>query len=137
MRSTSALGVPSARETSTQCPPGPATSSDGMQNSPRIVSARAIANSAPTRTMFIVSRPHPRSTKSSSAGASTSAAVRDVAGLAREDDCRLGLERQQHIGVAVDDLEAGEIRDRALEPGVLAAADERRVEPVALERRTY
>ena len=68
--------MPIARETSTQWPPGPATSSDGMQNSPRIVSALAIANSAPTSTMFIVSRPQPRSTKSFSAGASTSAAER-------------------------------------------------------------
>ena len=75
MRETSAEGVPSARETSTQWPPGPAISSDGTQNSPSIVSLRAIANSAPTSTMFIVSRPQPCSTKSFSAGASTSAAV--------------------------------------------------------------
>ena len=59
MRSTSAFGAPIARETSTQWPPGPAISSDGMQNSPRVVSERAIANSAPTSTMFIVSRPQP------------------------------------------------------------------------------
>ncbi len=43
--------------------------------SPSTGSLRAIANSAPTSTMFIVSRPQPRSTKSSSAGAITSAAV--------------------------------------------------------------
>ncbi len=76
MRRTSSFGDPIALETSTQCPPGPATSSDGMQNSPRSVSARAIANSAPTSTMFIVSRPQPRSTNRLSAGASTSAALR-------------------------------------------------------------
>ena len=75
MRETSADGVPIARETSTQWPPGPAISSDGMQKSPSAMSSRASANSAPTRTMFIVSRPQPRSTKSCSAGASTSAAV--------------------------------------------------------------
>jgi hypothetical protein len=45
-----------------------------MQKSPRIVSLRAIANSAPTSTMFMVMRPHPSATKYSSAGASTSAA---------------------------------------------------------------
>ena len=46
-----------------------------MQKSPSTVSSRAIANSAPTSTMFIVRRPQPSATKSSSAGASTSAAV--------------------------------------------------------------
>ena len=46
-----------------------------MQKSPSVTSSRASANSAPTSTMFIVSRPQPRSTKSSSAGAITSAAV--------------------------------------------------------------
>ena len=75
MRETSVDGEPSARETSTQWPPGPAISSDGMQKSPSVTSSRASANSAPTSTMFIVSRPQPRSTKSSSAGAITSAAV--------------------------------------------------------------
>src|SRR2546423_584760 len=46
-----------------------------MQKSPRTAPFRAIANSGPTRTMFIVSRPQPCSTNSRSAGASTSAAV--------------------------------------------------------------
>ena len=46
-----------------------------MQSSPSTVSLRAIANSGPTSTMFIVSRPQPSSTNSRSAGASTSAAV--------------------------------------------------------------
>ena len=55
----------------------------------------------------------------------------DVARLGREDDRRLALEREQNVGVAVDDLEAGEVRDRALEAGVLAAGDEHGVEPVA------
>ena len=52
-------------------------------NSPKTVSSRAIANSAPTSTMFIVSRPQPRSTNSSSAGASTSAALRPGAHASR------------------------------------------------------
>ena len=46
-----------------------------MQNSPRTRSPRAIANSGPTSTMFIVSRPQPSATNRRSAGASTSAAV--------------------------------------------------------------
>ena len=37
----------------------------------------------------------------------------------------------------MDDLEAGEVRDGALEARVLGAADERRVEPVALERLAH
>ena len=80
-------GVPSAataRETSTQCMPGPATSSDGSTKSPSTSSLRAILNSGsaiPERpgavsTMFIVSRPQPSATKYSSATAITSAAVR-------------------------------------------------------------
>ena len=73
-----------ARETSTQCIPGPATSSDGRTKSPRISSLRAILNSGsamPERpgavsTMFIVRRPQPSAMKYSSATAITSAAVR-------------------------------------------------------------
>ena len=48
-----------ARETSTQCIPGPATSSDGSMNAPRISSRRAILNSGrakasvPVSTMFM------------------------------------------------------------------------------------
>jgi hypothetical protein len=69
-----------AREISTQCIPGPATSSDGRRKSPRISSLRAILNSGraklsvPVRTMFIVSRPQPSATNHSSAAAMTSAA---------------------------------------------------------------
>src|SRR5262249_23505261 len=58
----------------------------------------------------------------------------DVARLGREDDRRLSLPRHEDVGVAVDDLETGEIGDGAFEARVLRAADERRVEPVALER---
>src|SRR5262249_23044407 len=41
------------------------------------------------------------------------------------------------IRVAVDDLEAGEIRHRSLEARVLGAADERGVEAVPLERGAH
>ena len=61
------------------------------------------------------------------------AVLADVARLGREDDRRLALAREKDVRVAVDDLEAGEIGDGALEARVLGAADERRVEPVALE----
>ena len=70
-----------ARETSTQCIPGPATSSDGSRNAPSTSSRRAILNSGrakvsvPVSTMFIVSRPQPSATNHSSAAAITSAAV--------------------------------------------------------------
>ena len=62
------------------------------------------------------------------------AVLADVAGLAREDDRRFALARQEHVGVAVDDHEAREVGDRALEAGVLGAGDDRGVEAVALER---
>ena len=73
-----------ARDTSTQCMPGPATSSEGRRKRPRISSRRAILNSgrandpasasSPVRTMFIVMRPQPSATNHSSAAAMTSAA---------------------------------------------------------------
>ena len=62
------------------------------------------------------------------------AVLADVARLAREDDRRLALERQQHVGVAVHDHEARHVRDRALEAGVLVARDDHRVEAVARHR---
>ena len=52
----------------------------------------------------------------------------DVAGLCREDDRRVSFTRQDHVGVAMDDHEAGHVRDGALEPGVLGAADDDGVE---------
>jgi hypothetical protein len=58
----------------------------------------------------------------------------DVARLRREHQRGLTLERQQHVGVAVDDLEPREVRDGALEARVLAPRHERRVEAVARER---
>jgi hypothetical protein len=54
--------------------------------------------------------------------------------LAREDDRGLALERQDDVGVAVHDHEAGEVRHRPLEARVLAAGDDGGVEPVPLER---
>src|SRR5262249_6068631 len=65
------------------------------------------------------------------------AVLADVARLGREDDRRIALHRQNDVRVAMDDLEAGEVRDRALEAGVLRAADERGVEAVPLERGAH
>ena len=61
----------------------------------------------------------------------------DVARLGREDDRRLALPRHEDVRVAMDDLEAREIGDGALEAGVLGAAHQRGVEPVALERLAH
>ena len=58
----------------------------------------------------------------------------DVARLGREDDLRLAVRRHDDVGVAVHDLEAGEVRDRALEAGVLAAGDDQRVQLVLRHR---
>src|SRR5262249_37698019 len=57
-----------------------------------------------------------------------------IAGFAREDDGGLALALQQDVRVAVDDQEPRQVRDRAFEPGVLAAADERGVAPVGSAR---
>ena len=65
------------------------------------------------------------------------AVLADVARLRGEDDRRISLERHEDVGVAVDDLEAGEVGDRALEAGVLGSADERGVETVPLERLAH
>ena len=65
------------------------------------------------------------------------AVLADVARLGREHDRRLAVERHDDVRVAVDDLEAGQIRDRALEARVLGAADERGIEAVALERGAH
>ena len=54
----------------------------------------------------------------------------DVARLGREDDLCIAVRRHDDIGVAMDDLEAGQIRHCALEPRVLAAGDDQRVEVV-------
>ena len=68
-----------ARDTSTQCPPGPAISSDGstrsvasITRSPAILNSGSADPFGPTSTMSIVSRPQPCSTKYCSHGASTS-----------------------------------------------------------------
>ena len=63
------------------------------------------------------------------------AVLADVARLAREDDRRVAVDRDEDVGVAVHDRETAHVRHGTLEAGVLRAADERRVEPVALERR--
>ncbi len=58
------------------------------------------------------------------------AVLADVARLGREDDERLAVGRHDDVGVAVHDLEPGEVRDAALESAVLAARDDQRVEVV-------
>ena len=62
------------------------------------------------------------------------AVLTDVAGLGGEDDRRVTFPRQQHVRVAVDDLESGQVADGALEAGVLAACDDERVQIVLRER---
>ena len=56
-----------------------------------------------------------------------------VAGLDREDDRWVALERQEHVRVAVDDDEAGHVPNGALEAAVLAPGDDHGVEAVARE----
>src|SRR5581483_4108839 len=56
--------------------------------------------------------------------------VADPARLLREDDRRLALERQDDVGVAVQDPEAGEVADGSLEARVLRAGDDDGVEAV-------
>ena len=63
------------------------------------------------------------------------AVLADVARLAREDDLRLAVGGHDDVRVAVDDLEAGEVGHRPLEPAVLAARDDQRVELVLRHRR--
>ena len=58
------------------------------------------------------------------------AVLADVARLGREDDERVAVGRQDHVGVAVHDLEPGHVGDGALEAAVLAAGDDQRVEAV-------
>ena len=54
----------------------------------------------------------------------------DVARLRREHDVRLPVRRHDHVRVAMDDLEAGQVRHGTLEARVLAAGDDERVEVV-------
>jgi hypothetical protein len=54
----------------------------------------------------------------------------DVARLGGEDDERVALRGHDDVGVAVDDLEPREVRDRSLEPRVLASRDDEAVERV-------
>ena len=58
----------------------------------------------------------------------------DVARLGREDDLRLPVGGHDHVRVAMDDLEAGEVGDRALEAAVLAAGHDQRVQVVLRHR---
>jgi hypothetical protein len=62
------------------------------------------------------------------------AVLADVARLAREGDERVAVRRHHDVGVAVHDLEPREVRDGALEPRVLAAGDDQRVELVLRHR---
>ena len=56
------------------------------------------------------------------------AVLADVARLRREDDERIAVGGDDDVRVAVDDLEAGHVRDGALEARVLAAGDDEAVE---------
>ena len=58
----------------------------------------------------------------------------DVARLGREDDVCVAVRRQHDVRVAMDDLEAGHVRHGALEPRVLAAGDDQRVEVMRTHR---
>jgi hypothetical protein len=58
----------------------------------------------------------------------------DVARLCREHDRGLPVPGQQHVGVAMDDPEARQVRHRALEPRVLGAAHDDGVEGVRVHR---
>ena len=51
--------------------------------------------------------------------------VADPARLLREDQDRIALQRDQYVNVAVHDLEARGVEDRALESGVLVAANDK------------
>ena len=57
-----------------------------------------------------------------------------VAGLGREDNGRLAVQREQHVRVAVDDHEPRQVGHRPLEARVLAAGDDGGVEVVSRER---
>jgi hypothetical protein len=61
----------------------------------------------------------------------------DVTRFGREDDRRLSLAREQYVGVAVDDPEAGQIRDGAFEARVLGAADDQSVDAGRLHRAAH
>ena len=54
----------------------------------------------------------------------------DVPRLGGEDDERVAVRGQDDVGVAVDDLETGHVRDRSLEARVLAAGDDQGIELV-------
>jgi hypothetical protein len=55
------------------------------------------------------------------------AVLADVARLRREDDERVAVSRDDDVRVAVHDLEAGDVRDSALEAAVLVAGDDQGV----------
>ena len=56
------------------------------------------------------------------------AVVADPARLAREDDRRVAVDRHDDVGVAVEDAEARQVADGALEARVLGAGDDDRVD---------
>src|SRR5205807_7812685 len=62
------------------------------------------------------------------------AVVSDPARLAREDDRRFAVDRQHDVGVAVQDAEPAQVADGSLEPRVLRARDDDRVDALGLCR---
>jgi hypothetical protein len=62
------------------------------------------------------------------------AVLPDVAGLRREDDPRVAVDRDDDVRVPVHDLEPREVCHGTLEPGVLAPGDDERVQVVLRQR---
>ena len=58
--------------------------------------------------------------------------VADPASFAREDQRGFAFERDDDVNVTMNDFESGGVEDRALESGVLVAADDERVEVLPL-----
>ena len=65
------------------------------------------------------------------------AVLTDVPRLGREDDERVTIGRENHIGISMHDLESRHVADGTLEPAVFVAGDDERVEPVLPHRYTH
>ncbi len=61
----------------------------------------------------------------------------DISRLGREDDVRLAVGGEHDVGVAMHDLEAGHVRDSALEAAVLVTGDDEGIEPVRSHGRPH
>jgi hypothetical protein len=63
--------------------------------------------------------------------------VTDPTRFAGEDEAQITFKWNQHINVAMNDFESGEVTDRTFEAGVLVAADKEGVEIFASHRFAY